>query len=52
MDETTSGSHRYQYLLQVKGTGGAPEDLVLSDRPLQAAIVLWGLAVLIVFYIT
>lgn len=43
---------RYQYLLQVKGTGGAPEDLVLSDRPLQAAIILWGIAVLVVFYIS
>ncbi|MFZ5818615.1 MAG: decaprenyl-phosphate phosphoribosyltransferase [Chloroflexota bacterium] len=43
---------RYQYLLQVQNTGSAPEDLVLSDRPLQIAIVLWGLAVLLVFYIT
>ncbi len=42
---------RYQYLLQVKGTGGAPEDIVLSDRPLQAAIVLFGFAVLFIFYI-
>ena len=42
---------RYQYLLQVKNTGGAPEDIVLSDRPLQAAIVLFGFAVLIIFYI-
>ena len=43
---------RYQYLLQVSGTGSAPEEVVLSDRPLQAAILLWGLAVLIVFYIS
>lgn len=41
---------RYQYLLQVKEVGGAPEDLVLSDLPLQASILLWGLAVLAVFY--
>jgi 4-hydroxybenzoate polyprenyltransferase len=41
---------RYQYLLQVDGVGGAPEDIVLSDRPLQAAIVLFGFAVLIIFY--
>ena len=46
------GIFRYQYLLQVKGTGGAPEELVLSDRPLQAAIGLWGIAVLTVFYIS
>jgi 4-hydroxybenzoate polyprenyltransferase len=44
------GIFRYQYMLQVKGTGSAPEELVLSDRPLQFAIVLWGLAVLLVFY--
>lgn len=43
---------RYQYLLQVQDTGGAPEDLVLSDRPLQASIILWGLAVLVIFYIS
>lgn len=43
---------RYQYLLQVKGSGSAPEELVLSDRPLQAAIVLWGITVLVVFYIS
>jgi 4-hydroxybenzoate polyprenyltransferase len=43
---------RYQYLLQVKGTGSAPEELVLSDRPLQLAIALWGFAVLVVFYIS
>jgi len=43
---------RYQYLLQVNGTGSAPEEVVLSDRPLQIAIALWGLAVLVVFYIS
>jgi 4-hydroxybenzoate polyprenyltransferase len=42
---------RYQYLLQVANIGGAPEDVVLSDRPLQAAIVLFGVAVLLIFYI-
>lgn len=43
---------RYQYLLQVQNAGSAPEDLVLMDRPLQMAIFLWGLAVLVVFYFT
>ena len=46
------GIFRYQYLLQVQGTGSAPEEVVLSDRPLQIAIALWGLAVLVVFYIS
>jgi len=43
---------RYQYLLQVKERGEAPEALVLSDRPLQVSIALWGFAVLFIFYIT
>lgn len=42
---------RYQYLLQVKDIGGAPEDIVLSDRPLQASIFLYGLSVVLIFYI-
>ena len=46
------GIFRYQYMLQVKDTGSAPEELVLSDRPLQISIAMWGLAVLIVFYIS
>jgi len=45
------GVFRYLYLVQVKQEGGAPEDLLFSDRPLQVTIGLWGLAVLIVFYL-
>ena len=44
------GIFRYLYLIQVKHSGGAPEEVLLSDRPLQATIVLWGISVLIVFY--
>ncbi len=44
------GVLRYQYLLQVKEIGGAPEDIVLTDRPLQIAVALYGLAVLTIFY--
>lgn len=42
---------RYQYLLQVKETGGAPEEVVLSDHPLMVGIVLWGITALSIFYI-
>ena len=42
---------RYLYLVQVEQKGGAPEDLVLTDRPIQVTFVLWGIAVLLVFYI-
>jgi 4-hydroxybenzoate polyprenyltransferase len=42
---------RYLYLVQVKQIGGEPEEILLSDRPLQTSILLWGLAVLVVFYL-
>jgi hypothetical protein len=42
---------RYQYLLQVANIGGAPEDVVLSDRPLQTAIALFSFTVLVIFYL-
>lgn len=44
------GILRYLYLVQVEGSGGSPEDLLLTDRPLQITIALWGIAVLVVFY--
>jgi 4-hydroxybenzoate polyprenyltransferase len=45
------GILRYLYLIQVKHSGGAPEEVLLSDRPLQATIALWGMAVLAIFYL-
>lgn len=41
---------RYLYLIQVKNTGGAPEEILLTDRPFQIAMILWGAAVLAIFY--
>lgn len=46
------GVFRYLYLVQVTHAAGAPEEVLLSDRPLQATIVLWGLAVLAIFYLS
>jgi 4-hydroxybenzoate polyprenyltransferase len=43
---------RYMYLIQIKHSGGAPEEILLSDRPLQIAMALWALAVLAVFYLS
>ena len=43
---------RYLYLVQVSHTTGAPEEVVLTDRPLQVAIVLWGLVVMAIFYLS
>ncbi len=44
------GIFRYLYLIQI-GQGGAPEDIALSDRPLQLSIILWSLSILIIFYL-
>jgi 4-hydroxybenzoate polyprenyltransferase len=43
---------RYLYIIHVTDAGGAPEEVILSDRPLQLSIVLWGLAMLAVFYLS
>ncbi len=45
------GIFRYLYLIQVKDSGGAPEEMLFSDRPLQITIALWGAAVLFIFYL-
>lgn len=46
------GIFRYLYLIQVEKSGGAPEEVVMKDLPLQLSIVMWGLSVLIIFYLT
>jgi 4-hydroxybenzoate polyprenyltransferase len=42
---------RYLYLIEVKHAGGAPEEILLSDRPFQIAMFLWGITVLVIFYL-
>jgi 4-hydroxybenzoate polyprenyltransferase len=44
------GVFRYMYIIHFTHGAGAPEEVLLSDRPLQITIVLWGLAILIIFY--
>lgn len=44
------GIFRYLYLIEVKHVGGEPEEVLLTDRPLQVTIVLWALAILVIFY--
>ena len=41
---------RYLYLVAVKHEGGAPEDILLSDRPFQFAMLLWAVTVIVIFY--
>lgn len=43
---------RYMYLVEVKHAGGAPEEILLSDRPFQVGLALWAAVVLIVFYLS
>lgn len=45
------GIFRYLYLIQVKNEGSAPDELVLSDRPLQITFILFALSVVIIFYL-
>ena len=42
---------RYLYLIQVENAGGEPEELLLTDRPLQAGIALWGLSAMLILYL-
>lgn len=42
---------RYLYLVQMTNQTGAPEEVLLTDRPVQIAIGLMGLTVLAAFYI-
>jgi len=43
---------RYLYLIEVTHAGGAPEEILLSDRPFQIAMILWAAAVLAIFYLS
>ena len=42
---------RYLYLIEVKHAGGAPEEILLSDRPFQIAMFLWVDTVIAIFYL-
>jgi len=44
------GIFRYLYLISME-QGGSPEDVVFADKPLQVSIILYGIAVIIVFYL-
>jgi 4-hydroxybenzoate polyprenyltransferase len=43
------GIFRYLYLVHQKGVG-SPSEVLLTDRPLLASIMLWGLAVIAIIY--
>ncbi len=45
------GLMRYLYLVYMRDEGSAPDEVLMKDRPLQAAIMLWVLAFLAILYI-
>lgn len=45
------GIFRYLYVIHVQGNGGAPDEVLLRDRPLQISIGLFGLTVVAILYL-
>lgn len=45
------GIFRYLYLIHVRGEGGAPEEILLRDRPLQLTLLLYGATVFVALYV-
>jgi 4-hydroxybenzoate polyprenyltransferase len=46
------GIFRYLQLIQIGHAAGAPDEVALKDRPLQITVLLWGLAVIAIFYLS
>jgi 4-hydroxybenzoate polyprenyltransferase len=46
------GIFRYLQLIQIGHAAGAPDEVALKDRPLQITVLLWGLTVIAVFYLS
>lgn len=44
------GIFRYLFLIQIKEVGEEPEEVLLSDKPLQISIFLFALCVFLIFY--
>lgn len=42
---------RYLYLIQVTHSAGAPDEVLLTDTPIQIALALFGITVLVIFYL-
>lgn len=46
------GIFRYLQLIQGGHAAGSPDEVALKDRPLQFTVLLWGLTVIAIFYIS
>jgi hypothetical protein len=44
------GIFRYLYLVHQREGGGNPSELLVTDRPLVACIVLWALTTIVLLY--
>ena len=44
------GIFRYLYLVHRRDQGGSPGDVLLTDRPLLAAVALWAVAMVLIVY--
>ena len=44
------GIFRYLYVIHIQGNGGAPDEVLLTDRPLQAAMALFVLSAVAILY--
>lgn len=42
------GIFRYLYLIHIKGQGGAPEKILLEDKPILFTVLLYGVAVMVI----
>lgn len=45
------GIFRYLYLIHVRHEGGAPEEILLRDRPMQITLLLYALMVFVALYV-
>jgi 4-hydroxybenzoate polyprenyltransferase len=46
------GIFRYLYVIHIQGNGGAPDEVLLTDRSLQAAVGLFTLSVVAILYLS
>ena len=46
------GIFRYLQLIQIGHAAGSPDEVALKDRPLQITVLLWGLAVIAILYLS
>jgi hypothetical protein len=44
------GVFRYLYLIHVRGDGGAPEEVLLRDRPIALVGIAWVVACVAILY--